>query len=139
MGMAESQHEHGDDTRVRSWPAFRLSDRSSLRTAALKYVFGTSLAGLAFMATYSSSAVEFPAAELRDILALGAAVHSAPFIAALVVLRSKARNAALALIVLGSVGTAYLIHTDLYLTGSRAVFWLSALAVGGGGGLCFSP
>ncbi len=98
----------------------------------LKYVFGASLAGLAFMATYSAAPVEFHDAELRDILLLGAMVHTVPFVAALLLLRSRTCNAVLALVVLGSVGTAYLIHTDLYLTGSRAVFWLSALAIGGG-------
>ncbi len=110
----------------------RLIDIGGWRTAVLKYVFGTSLAGLAFMATYAPSAVEFPAAELRDILLLGAAVHTVPFVAALVLLRSKVRNAVLALIVLGSLWTAYLVHTDLYLTGSKAVFLLSALAIWGG-------
>ncbi len=98
----------------------------------LKYVFGVSLAGLAFMATYSVAAVEFSAAELRDILLLGATVHTVPFVAALVLLRSKIRNAVLALIVLASVWTAYLVHTDLWLSGNRAVFWLCALAVWGG-------
>ncbi len=97
-----------------------------------KYVFGTSLAGLAFMAAYSPRAIEFPAAELRDIVLLGAVVHTVPFVAALVWLRSRIRNAVLALIVLGSVATAHFIHTDLYLTGSRVVFWLCALAVWGG-------
>ncbi len=110
----------------------RLIDIGGWRTAVLKYVFGTSLAGLAFMATYSGSAIEFPGAELRDILMLGAAVHTVPFVAALVLLRSRIRNFVLALVVLGSVWTAYLIHTELYLTGSRAVFWLSVLAVWGG-------
>ncbi len=101
-------------------------------TAVSKYVFGTSLAGLAFMATYAPSAVEFPVAELRDILMVGAVVHTVPFVAGLVFLRSKARNAVLALVVLASMGTAYLFHTDLYLTGSRMLFWLSALAIWAG-------
>ncbi len=131
MSVAESRDVSDDEARgTRAWPA--PGDGSSLSTAALKYVFGSSLAGLAFMATYSSAAVEFPAAELRDILMLGAAIHTVPFVAALVLLRSKVRNAVLALVVLGSLWTAYLVHTDLYLTGSRAVFWLCALAIGGG-------
>ncbi len=133
MGDADSQHTDPDGYRqaLEGQPGSP-SGRSTLGTAALKYVFGASLAALAFMATYAPAAVEFPAAELRDILALGAAVHTVPFVAALVLLRSKVRNAVLALIVLGSVWTAYLVHTDLWLTGSRAVFWLSALAVLGG-------
>jgi len=105
------------------------SGRRRLASALSKLVSAVSLAGLAFMATYSSAPAEFSAVELRDVLLLGAAVHALLLGAALAFLRSKAQNAVLALIVTASVGSSYLVHTDLYLVGSRAPFWGSVLAI----------
>jgi len=101
-------------------------------TAALKLAFGTALAGLALLLTYSQSREEFPVVELRDIALWGAAVNTVLMAAALVLLRSRACNAVLATILLASAGSAYLIHTDLYLTGNRMVFGLGALAIWAG-------
>jgi len=97
-----------------------------------KFVLAVSLAGLAFMATYASAPAEFSAVELRDVLLLGLAWHTVLLGAALAFLRSKAQNAALALVVSASVASAYMVHTDLYLAGSRAVFWLIVSSIWAG-------
>ncbi len=96
----------------------------ALFTAALKFVLAIALVGIALNATYSASTSEISKVDLRDIVLLGLAVNTLLLAVTLVFLRSKFCNAVLSLIVLGSVGTAYLIHTDLYLTGNRAVLAL---------------
>ncbi len=102
--------------------------------AALKFVFATLLVAVAFAATYTSSAAAFSDRDLRSILVLGGAVNTVLLLGTLFFLRSRViANAVLSLIVLASVATAYIIHTDLYLTVNGAV--LIALCAGSGAGL----
>ena len=105
-----------------------------VRRAAFKLVFATLLVAAAFAATYTSSAAAFSESDLRSILVLGGTVNTVLLLGTLFFLRSRViANAVLSLIVLTSVATAYIIHTDLYLTGNGAV--LIALCVGSGAGL----
>ncbi len=63
--------------------------------------------------------------DLDAIPALGGAVNTVLLLGALFLLRRKnVANAALSLIVLAGVGTAYIVHTDLYLAGNRALLAL---------------
>ena len=105
-----------------------------VRKAAFKFVFATLLVAVAFAATYTSSAAAFSESDLRSILVLGGTVNTVLLLGTLFFLRSRGiANAVLSLIVLASVVTAYIIHTDLYLTGNGAV--LIALCAGSGAGL----
>ena len=105
-----------------------------VRKAAFKFVFATLLVAVAFAATYTSSEAAFSESDLRDILVLGGTVNTVLLLNTLFFLRSRViANAVLSLIVLTSVATAYIIHTDLYLTGNGAV--LIALCAGSGAGL----
>ncbi len=89
---------------------------------------------VAFAATYASSEAAFSESDLRDILALGGTVNTVLLLATLFLLRSKViANTVLSLIVLAGVATAYIIHTNLYSTGSGAV--LVTLCAGSGAGL----
>ena len=102
--------------------------------AALKFVFATLLVAAAFVATYTSSAAAFSESDLRSILVLGGTVNTVLLLGTLFSpARGRVANAVLSLIVLASVATAYIIHTDLYLTGNGAV--LIALCAGSGAGL----
>ncbi len=104
------------------------------RKAALKFVFATLLVAAAFATTYTSSAAAFSESDLSSILILGGTVNTVLLLGTLFLLRSRViANAVLSLIVLASVATAYIIHTDLYLTGNGAV--LIALCAGSGAGL----
>ena len=104
------------------------------RKTAFKFVFATLLVAVAFAATYMSSAAAFSESDLRSILVLGGTVNTVLLIGTLFFLRSRViANAVLSLIVLASVATAYIIQTDLYLTGNGAV--LIALCTGSGAGL----
>ena len=106
----------------------------SIPTAAFKFIFAMLLVAVAFAATYSSSPGAFSETDLRDILLRGGTVNTAVLLPTLLFLRSKAiANATLALIVMASVATAYIIHTDLYLAANAAV--LIALCAGSGAGL----
>ena len=99
-----------------------------------KFAFATLLVAVAFAAVYTSSAAAFSEWDLRNILALGGTVNTVLLLGTLFFLRSRfIANAILSLIVLASVATAYIIHTDLYLTGNRAV--LIAVCIGSGAGL----
>ena len=105
-----------------------------VRKAAFKFVFATLLVAVAFAATYTSSEAAFSELDLRDILVLGGTVNTVLLLDTLFFLRSRViANAVLSLIVLTGVATAYIIHTDLYLTGNGAV--LIALCAGSGAGL----
>ena len=105
-----------------------------VRKAAFKFVFATLLVAVAFAATYTASAAAFSESDLRSILVLGGTVNTVLLLGTLFFLRSRGiANAVLSLIVLASVATAYIIHTDLYLTGNGAV--LIALCAGSGAGL----
>ena len=104
------------------------------RKTAFKFVFATLLVAVAFAATYMSSAAAFSESDLRSILVLGGTVNTVLLLGTLFFLRSRViANAVLSLIVLASVATAYIIHTDLYLTGNGAL--LIALCAGSGAGL----
>ena len=105
---------------------------SSPRAAALfKLTFAALLIALAFASTYTSSASAFSDADLKDILALGGAVAVALLSGILFFARRRGlANAALALATLASVGTAHLVHTELYLGGNRVVLVLLSLAAG---------
>ncbi len=116
-------------------PAFPgRGDKTSVEKAALKFVFATLLVAVAFAATYASSEAAFSESDLRDILVLGGTVNTVLLLATLFLVRYKViANAVLSLIVLASAATAYIIHTDLYLTGNGAA--LIALCAGSGAGL----
>ena len=116
-------------------PAREASSTSRpVRKAAFKFVFATLLVAVAFAATYTSSKAAFSESDLRDILVLGGTVNTVLLLGTLFFLRSRViANAVLSLIVLTGVATAYIIHTDLYLTGNGAV--LIALCAGSGAGL----
>ncbi len=96
---------------------------------ALKFILALSLVSLAFAATYTSSAATFSESDLHSILLFGGAVNAIALLGALLpsllpsrsVVMADMTNALLSLVVLASVATAYVIHTDLYLTGNRAV------------------
>ena len=114
-------------------PRERSTSRPDLKTA-LKFVFATLLVAVAFAATYTSSAAAFSESDLSSILLLGGTVNTVLLLGTLFFLRSKViANAVLSLIVLASVATGYIIHTDLFLTGNGAV--LIALCAGSGAGL----
>ena len=112
----------------------RSSTSRPVRKATFKFVFASLLVAVGFAATYTSSATAFSESDLRSILVLGGTVNTVLLLGTLFFLRSRViANAVLSLIVLTSVATAYIIHTDLYLTGNGAV--LIALCVGSGAGL----
>ena len=90
-------------------------------TIAFKFVLATLLVVVAFAATYTSSTAAFSEFDRDAILLLGGAVNTVLLLGALFLLRRKnVANFALSLIVLAGVGTAYIVHTDLYLAGNRA-------------------
>ena len=104
---------------------------SSSRDAVLfKFAFATLLIALAFASTYTASTAAFSAADLNNILALGGAVNAALLLGILFFLRRRRRltNAALASATLASVGTAHLVHTELYLGGNWVVLILLSIA-----------
>ncbi len=98
-----------------------------------KFVFSALLIALAFTATYTSSAAAFSESDFRQIVLFGGAVNAVLLLGALLCLRSKLiANVALSLVVLAGVATAYIIHTDLYSTGNRAVLILLCAASAAG-------
>ena len=105
---------------------------SPLRAAVLfKLTFAALLIALAFASTYTASAAAFSDADLKGILALGGAVTAALLLGILFFLRRRwLANAALALATLASVGTAHLVHTELYLGGNWVVLILLSVAAG---------
>ena len=94
-----------------SKPAFKLSFSLLLITASLG-------------ATYIGSEGNFPGIELRDVLARGTVVIVVLLLGALAIsLRSRTvANAALALVTLACMFTAYLVHTELFHPTNR--IWL---------------
>ena len=113
-------------------PAFsRL--KHNLAAPAFKFVFAAALMALAFAATYTSSAEAFSELDFRQIVLLGAAVNAVLLIGPAFLPVPKAlANAVLTLVTLASIATAYLIHTDLYLAGNKAVFILMCAGCGAG-------
>ena len=108
---------------------------TSPRAAALfKFTFATLLIALAFASTYTASATAFSAADLKNILALGGVVTAVFLLLTLRIgflARSTAGvNAMLTLGTLASVGTAHLVHTELYLGGHWVVLILLSVAAG---------
>ena len=106
--------------------------RYGLLVAVLfKLTFAMLLIALAFASTYTASATAFSDADLKGILALGGAVTAALLLGILFFLRRRwLANAALALATLTSVGTAHLVHTELYLGGNWVVLILLSVAAG---------
>ena len=92
------------------------------------------LIALAFVSTYTASASAFSAADLKNILALGGAVTAAFLLLTLrVVFLARSTgwvNAMLTLGTLASVGTAHVVHTELYLGGHWVVLILLSVAAG---------
>ena len=127
MAAGEGVTEHG--------PVEGGSGRTrSILTAAFKFVFATLLVAVAFAATYTSSTAAFSESDLRDILVLGGMVNTFLLLLTLFFLRPRVlANATLSLIVMASVATAYIIHTDLYRTVNGA--FIIALCAGSGAGL----
>ncbi len=108
-------------------PSYAPTALRRLRTMAFKFAFAGSLVAIAFAATYTSSPDTFSDYDLRNVVALGAAVNAVALLAALLLhllRRKNLVNAVLSLIVLASVGSAYLVHTDLWLAGNRALLAL---------------
>ena len=91
---------------------------------AFKLTFSALLVAAALGATYIGSESNFPEIELRDVLARGMAVSGILLLGALAIsLRSRAvGNGVLALITLGGIFTAYVVHTELFHPENRA--WL---------------
>ena len=86
-----------------------------------KFAFAMLLVGLAFALTYTESPNTFSAYDVKAILVLGAAVNVPLLVGSLFLLRRSKliANAILSLVVLASVATAYIIHTDLYAAENR--------------------
>ena len=94
---------------------------TAVSAVAFKLTFGALVIVAALSATYVDSGGNFSRFELRVILELGMAFSGVLMLGALVILRSKtAVNAAMALVTLGSVFTAYIVHTELYFPENRA-------------------
>ena len=108
---------------------------SPSRAAVLfKFTFAILLIALAFASTYTASATAFSAADLKNILALGGVVTAA-FLLLTLRIAFLARstgwvNAMLTLGTLASVGTAHVVHTELYLGGHWVVLILLSVAAG---------
>ena len=105
----------------------------SCAAALFKFTFAILLIALAFASTYTSSASAFSAADLKNILALGGIVTAAFLLLTLRVLflaSTGGVNAMLTLGTLASVGTAHVVHTELYLGGHWVVLILLSVAAG---------
>ena len=86
-----------------------------------KFAFALLLVGLAFTLTYTESANTFSTDDVMAILVLAAAVN-VPLLVGLPFLLRRSEliaNATLSLVVLASIATAYIIHTDLYAPENR--------------------
>ena len=95
--------------------------RADVSAAAFKLAFGTLVTAAALAATYAASESSLSGSEAGVLLALGVAINGVLMLVALVILRSKtAANAVSALVTLGSVFTAYIVHTELYVPENRA-------------------
>ena len=108
---------------------------TSPRAAVLfKFTFAILLIALAFASTYTASATAFSAADLKNILALGGVVTAAFLLLTLrIVFLARSTgwvNAMLTLGTLASVGTAHVVHTELYLGGHWVVLILLSVAAG---------
>ena len=90
------------------------------------------LIALAFASTYTASPTAFSTADLNNILALGGVATAAFLLLALRILflAPSGVNAMLTLGTLASVGTAHLVHTELYLGGNWVALILLSVAAG---------
>ncbi len=93
----------------------------SLPSPLYKFTFALLLVGLAFALTYTEAADTFSTYDVTAILVLGAAVNVPLLVGSLLLLRRSKliANAVVSLVVLASVATAYIIHTDLYSPENR--------------------
>ena len=99
---------------------FRRS-RAEVSAAAFKFAFAMLVIAAAFGATYADSKALFSKSDLMGILVHGAVVSSVPLLGVLIASRSRiAANAALALVTIGCVFTAYVVHTELFYPENRA-------------------
>ena len=104
--------------------------RAEVSAAAFKLAFAMLVVASAFGATYVDAESLFTSTELRETLALGAFVSGVQLLGVLIALRSRtAANAALALVTLVGVFTAYVVHTDLFQSGS----WAALMGICGAG------
>ena len=99
----------------------KLSTSHPLSPPLYKFAFAMLLVGLAFALTYTKAADTFSTDDVKAILVLGAAVNVTLIVGSLFLLRRSRliANAILSLVVLASVATAYIIHTDLYAAEKR--------------------
>ena len=94
---------------------------AELSAAAFKFAFAMLVIAAAFGATYADTEALFSKSDLVGILVHGAVVSSVPLLGVLIALRSRiAANAALALVTIGCVFTAYAAHTELFYPENRA-------------------
>ena len=94
---------------------------AATREAAFKLTFAALVIAAAVVATVHPSRQNVSTVELAAVLALGMAVSGVLLLAAqTIALRSRtAANAALAVVTLACVFTAYVVHTELYYPGNR--------------------
>lgn len=107
----------------------KLSTTHSLSPPLYKFAFALLLIGLAFALTYTEAADTFSSDDVKAILALGAAVNVPLLVGSLLLLRRAKliANAILSLVVLASIATAYIIHTDLFNRYSLIAVCVAAL------------
>ena len=101
--------------------AYSRKGLSAIWEGAFKLTFAAVVIAAALGATFRSASKSLADAELADILALGMAVSGVLLLGAqTLALRSRiAANATLAVVTLGCVFTAYLVHTTLYYPENR--------------------
>ena len=94
---------------------------SAIWEGAFKLTFASLIIAAVLGATFFTSRDNFPATELGRVLALGMVVSGALLVGAqAIALRSKfVANVSLAVVTVGSVFTAYLVHTELYFPENR--------------------
>ena len=99
----------------------KLSTSHTLSPPLYKFAFALLLVGLAFALTYTDAANTFSTYDVTAILVLGTAVNVPLLVGPLLLLRRSEliANAILSLVVLTSVATTYIIHTDLYAAENR--------------------
>ena len=94
---------------------------AATREGSFKLTFAALVVAAAVVATVHPSRQNVSTVELAVVLALGMAVSGGLLLGAqLIALRSKpAANAALAMVTLACVFTAYVVHTELFYPGNR--------------------
>ena len=99
----------------------KLSISYPLSPPLYKFAFALLLVGLAFALTYTEAADTFTTYDVKAILVLGTVVNVPLLVGSLLLLRRSelVANAILSLVVLASIATAYIIHTDLFADENR--------------------